>query len=161
MEKIPMTTYGYAKLEEELKHRIRIERPSIIDDIAEARAHGDLSENAEYHAAKEKQGINEAVIKDLEAKLSLAERIDPTTMSGSRVTIGATVEVVDVDSDEEKTYILVGPSEADIDKGLISITSPLGRALISKEEGDEAVFKAPGGVHTYEILNVKFQEINV
>ena len=161
MEKVPMTTYGYKKLEQELQYRINELRPQIIKDIAEARAHGDLSENAEYHAAKEQQGLNEAHIKDLQAKISLAEVVDPAKLSGKKVMLGATVEVVDVDTDKEITYILVGPEEADIDKGLISIMSPLGHAMIGKQEEEEFVLHAPSGDKNYEILSVKFQEINV
>ena len=161
MDKVPMTTYGFKKMEAELKHRISVERPQIIKDIEEARAHGDLSENAEYHAAKERQGLNEANIKDLESKTSRAEVIDPTKMSGSKVMIGATVQVVDVDTDKEVTYILVGPDEADLDKGLISIASPLGKAMISKEEGDEVVFNAPAGQRVFEIESVEFKAIEV
>lgn len=161
MEKVPMTTYGYGKMEKDLKHRLNTLRPEIIADIEEARAHGDLSENAEYHAAKERQGINEGMINMLQDRIARADVIDPTKMSGSRVMIGATVEVVDCDTDAEKTYILVGADESDLDNGLISISSPLGRSLIGKEEGDEATFHAPGGTRVYEVLSVKYQEISV
>lgn len=160
MEKVPMTTYGYAKMEKELHHRTRTLRPQIIQDIEEARAHGDLSENAEYHAAKERQGINEGIIKDLESKLSRADVIDPAKMAGSKIMMSATVKVVDED-DKENTYILVGPEEADLEKGLISISSPLGRAMIGKEEGDEFTFNAPGGSRSYEVLEVNYKKIDV
>ncbi|MEC8067447.1 MAG: transcription elongation factor GreA [Pseudomonadota bacterium] len=160
MDKVPMTTYGYAKMEKELHHRTRTLRPQIIDDIEEARAHGDLSENAEYHAAKERQAINEGMIKSLESKLSRADVVDPKKMSGKKIMMSATVKVVDED-DKESTYILVGPEEADLEKGLISISSPLGRAMIGKEEEDEFTFNAPGGSRTYEVLEVNYQEINV
>ena len=161
MEKVPMTTYGYKKLEADLKNRVNVLRPKIIADIEEARAHGDLSENAEYHAAKEQQAINEGMINMLQDKIARAEVVDPTKLKGDRIMMGATVELADCDTDEEKLYILVGPDEADIDQGLISVTSPLGRSLIGKEEGDEASFHAPGGNHTYEVLSVKYQEISL
>lgn len=161
MEKVPMTPYGYKKMETELHHRIRTLRPQIIKDIEEARAHGDLSENAEYHAAKEAQSINEGTIKSLESKISRAEVIDPSKMTGSRIMMGATVDVIDVDTDKAHTYILVGPEEADLDNGLISISSPLGRAMIGKEEGDEFTFTAPGGSRNYEVEKVEYKEIIV
>lgn len=159
MDKVPMTTYGHAKLEAELKKLKEVERPQVIQEIAEAREHGDLRENAEYHAAKEKQGFIEGRIQELESMLSRAQVVNPAALSGSRAVLGATLELVDVDSDKEVTYVLVGPEEADLDKGLISVGSPLGRALLGKEEGDEVVFKAPGGTHTYEILSVAFKAI--
>ena len=155
-----MTTYGYKKLEKELAHRTRTLRPQIISDIEEARAHGDLSENAEYHAAKERQGINEGIIKKLESTTSRAQVIDPTKLTGSRIVMGATVNVVD-EEDKETTYILVGPEEADLENGLISISSPLGRAMIGKEEGDEFTFNAPAGSRTYEVLDVQYKPIEV
>tara|TARA_R110000868_G_scaffold262401_1_gene520991 strand:+ start:165952 stop:166434 length:483 start_codon:yes stop_codon:yes gene_type:complete len=160
MEQVPMTVYGYKKMEKELHHRTRTLRPEIIADIEEARAHGDLSENAEYHAAKERQAINEGQIKHLESKTSRAQVIDPTKLSGSRIVMGATVKVVDAD-DKETIYILVGPDEADLEKGLISISSPFGRAMIGKEEGDEFTFKAPAGARTYEVLEVEYKAIEV
>lgn len=160
MEKVPMTTYGYKKMEAELLHRTRTLRPQIIADIEEARAHGDLSENAEYHAAKERQAINEGLIKDLESKTSRADVVDPTKMNSPRIMMGATVTVVDED-DNESTYILVGPEEADLEKGLISISSPLGRAMIGKETDDEFTFKAPAGSRTYEVLEVQYKAIEV
>jgi len=161
MERTPMTLAGQKKLEAELEHLKSVERPAIIEAIATARDHGDLSENAEYSSAKEKQSFIEGRIQELEAKLSLAEVIDPTKQTSSKVMFGATVRLIDVDSDIETTYALVGPDEADLNKGLISITSPLGRALIGKAEGDEATFKAPGGTRTYEVLGVQYKEISI
>lgn len=157
MEKIPMTTGGHAALEEELKQRTSVERPRIISAIAEARAHGDLSENAEYHAAKEQQSLNEGRIAELEDKLSRAEIIDVTKLSGSKVKFGATVTIVDEDTDEEKKYQIVGDLEADVKSGKISISSPIARALIGKEEGDSIEVTAPGGAKGYEILAVNYQ----
>jgi len=154
-----MTAQGLADLEEEFK-RLKEERPVISKAIGAAREHGDLSENAEYHAAKERQAINEGMIKNLESKLSRADVVDPKKMSGKKIMMSATVKVVDED-DKESTYILVGPEEADLEKGLISISSPLGRAMIGKEEEDEFTFNAPGGSRTYEVLEVNYQEINV
>ena len=161
MERTPITLGGLKKLETELNHLKSVERPAIIEAIATARDHGDLSENAEYSSAKEKQSFIEGRIQELEAKLSLADVIDPTKQKGTKVMFGATVKVVDVDTDKETTYALVGPDEADLEKGLISITSPLGRALIGKEEGDEAVFNAPGGTRTYEVLDVEYKAIDI
>lgn len=161
MERTPMTLAGQKKLEAELEHLKSVERPAIIEAIATARDHGDLSENAEYSSAKEKQSFIEGRIQELEAKLSLAKVIDPTKQTSSKVMFGATVRVIDVDADKEITYALVGPDEANLDKGLISITSPLGRALIGKEEGDEAIFSAPGGQRTYEVLDVQYKEISI
>ncbi len=161
MNKMPITPAGLKKLEAELIHLKGVERPNIIEAIATAREHGDLSENAEYSSAKEKQSFIEGRIQELEVKVNTAEVIDPTKQKGGRIVFGATVNVVDVDTDKEVTYALVGPDEADLAKGLISITSPLGRALIGKEEGDEAIFSAPGGSRTFEILDVKFVEIDV
>lgn len=156
MEKFPITAEGFAKMEAELKHRKSVERPAIIEAIAEARAHGDLSENAEYHAAKEKQSFNEGFIKDLEDKISRADIIDPKSMSGTVVKFGATVTVVDEDTDEEKTYQIVGEYEADLDKGKISIVSPIARALIGKTQGDSIEVKTPKGEKGYEVLKVAF-----
>ena len=161
MERTPLTLSGLKKLEAELENLKSVERPAIIEAIATARDHGDLSENAEYSSAKEKQSFIEGRIQELEAKLSLAEVIDPTKQKGSKVMFGATVRVVDVDTGKETTYALVGPDEANLEKGLISVTSPLGRALIGKEEGDEASFNAPGGTRTYEVLDVKFKAIEI
>ncbi|WP_103257607.1 transcription elongation factor GreA [Tabrizicola aquatica] len=155
MEKIPMTRRGFDALDSELKQLKSVERPAIIRDIAEAREHGDLSENAEYHAAREKQGFIEGRIKELEGLLSLAEVIDPTKLSGS-VKFGATVAVVDEDTDEKKTYQIVGETEADIENGLLNIRSPLARALIGKDEGDSVEVKTPGGTRSYEILSIRY-----
>lgn len=151
-----MTAEGYDALEVELKRRKSEERPRIIQAIAEARAHGDLSENAEYHAAKEAQGMNEARVAELEEKIGRADVIDISKLSGDRVMFGATVTVVDEDTDEEKQYRIVGESEADAKEGKISITSPIARALISKSVGDSVEVHTPGGGRAYEILKVKF-----
>ncbi|MGO9006317.1 MAG: transcription elongation factor GreA [Beijerinckiaceae bacterium] len=156
MDKVPMTVSGYASLEEELKRRQQIERPRIIQAIAEARSHGDLSENAEYHAAKDAQSLNEGRIAELEDKLSRAEVIDISKLSGSTVMFGATVTLVDEDTDEEKVYKIVGESEADVKAGLVSITSPTARALIGKKVGDTVEVNTPGGGKSYEILKVAF-----
>lgn len=159
MERVPMTTYGLKKMEQELKHLQDVERPAIIEAIEEARAHGDLKENAEYHAAKEKQGFIEGRIAELKDKTSRAQVIDPTTINSDKIVLGATVKVVDCDSDKEMTYVLVGPDEADIDKGLLSTTSPIGRSLLGKSVGDEIVVRAPGGEREYEITDISFIEI--
>lgn len=155
MEKIPMTQAGFSALEAELKQLKSEERPSIIRAISEAREHGDLSENAEYHSAKEKQSFIEGRIKELEGAISLAEVIDPSKLSGT-IKFGATVTLVDEDSDEEKTYQIVGEYEAKIEKGLLNIKSPIARALIGKEEGDIVEVRTPGGDKSYEILKVVF-----
>lgn len=151
-----MTVGGHAALETELKHLKSVERPEIINAISVARDHGDLSENAEYHAAKEKQGFIEGRIKELEAKLALAQVIDVTTMSGDTVKFGATVTIVNEDTDEESSYQIVGEDEANVRDGKISITSPIARAMISKEVGDTFEVNAPGGAKGYEILAVKY-----
>jgi transcription elongation factor GreA len=155
MDKIPMTRRGYDALDEELKQLKTEARPAVIRDIAEARAHGDLSENAEYHAAREKQGFIEGRIKELEGVISLAEVIDPAKLSGS-VKFGATVQLVDEDSDEKKTYQIVGEVEANIEAGLLNIRSPLARALIGKNEGESVDVATPGGLRSYEILSVRY-----
>lgn len=155
MEKIPMTRNGYTNLEVELKHLKTVERPTIIQAIAEAREHGDLSENAEYHSAKEKQSFIEGRVKELEGAISLADVIDPSKLSGA-VKFGAKVTLVDEDTDEEKTYQIVGEYEASIEEGLLNIKSPIARALIGKEEGDSVEVKTPGGDRSYEILSVVF-----
>jgi len=155
MEKIPVTPRGYKAMDEELKILKSVDRPAVIRAIAEAREHGDLSENAEYHAAREQQSHIEGRIKELEALISLADIIDVTRLSGS-VKFGATVALADEDTDEEKTYQIVGEPEADIEKGLLNIKSPIARALIGKEEGDSVEVRAPGGTRSYEILSVKF-----
>ena len=156
VDKVPMTAAGYAALNEELRRRQQEDRPRIIQQIAEARAHGDLSENAEYHAAKEAQSLNEGRIAELEDKLSRAEVIDVTKLNGSTIKFGATVTVVDEDTEEEKAYQIVGESEADVKSGRVSITSPIARALIGKTVGDTVEVTTPGGGKSYEILKVAF-----
>ncbi len=155
MEKFPMTARGYSDLEAELKDLKSNQRPAIIKAIAEAREHGDLSENAEYHSAREKQSFIEGRIKELESYISLAEVIDVTKLSGS-IKFGATVTIVDEDTDEEKTYQIVGETEANIEKGLLNMKSPIARALIGKEEGDSVEVKTPGGEKYYEILAIQY-----
>ncbi|MBM3636409.1 MAG: transcription elongation factor GreA [Hyphomicrobiales bacterium] len=157
MEKIPMTTAGFKALEEELRHRQQEERPRIIQAIAEARAHGDLSENAEYHSAKEQQSLNEGRIAELEDKISRAEVIDVSKLSGSTIKFGATVKLIDDDTDEEKTYQIVGDSEADVKDGKVSISSPIARALIGKKTGDSIEVNTPGGGKSYEIIDVLYR----
>jgi transcription elongation factor GreA len=156
MDKIPMTTAGHSALAAEYQRRTSEERPRIIRDIAEARAHGDLSENAEYHAAKEMQSHNEGRIQELEAVLALADVIDVAKLSGSTVKFGATVKIVDEDSEAEKTYMIVGDQEADASAGRISLSSPIAKAMIGKEVGDTFEVAAPGGAKSYEILEVRF-----
>jgi transcription elongation factor GreA len=156
VDKVPMTVPGYAALEAELKRRQQEERPHIIQAISEARSHGDLSENAEYHAAKESQSLNEGRIAELEDKLSRAEVIDVTKLSGATVKFGATLTLVDEDTDEEKTYQIVGEAEADVKSGKVSITSPIARALIGKKVGDTVEVNTPGGGKSYEVLKVVF-----
>jgi transcription elongation factor GreA len=156
MDKIPMTPSGHVALSEEYRRRTAEDRPAIIAAIAEARAHGDLSENAEYHAAKEQQSLNEGRIQELESLLALAEIIDISKLSGSKVKFGATVTVIDEDSEEEKTYTIVGDAEADASNGRISISSPIARALIGKDVGDAVEVAAPGGARGYEILEVRY-----
>lgn len=151
-----MTRRGFVALDEELKQLKSVERPAIIRAISEAREHGDLSENAEYHSAREKQSFIEGRIKELEALISLAEVIDPSKLSGS-VKFGATVDLVDEDSGEEKSFQIVGEHEADIERNLLNIRSPLARALIGKDEGDSVDVVTPGGKRSYEILAVKYQ----
>ncbi|UDL93034.1 MULTISPECIES: transcription elongation factor GreA [Lichenihabitans] len=157
MDKVPMTAFGHSALEAELKMRQQEERPRIIQAIAEARSHGDLSENAEYHAAKEAQSHNEGRIAELEDRLSRAEVIDVSKLSGSSVMFGATVTLVDEDTDEEKVYQIVGENEADVKSGKVSITSPTARALIGKKPGDTVEVNTPGGGKSYEILKVTFK----
>ena len=156
MEKFPMTPKGFVALNVELKQLKSVERPAIIRAIAEAREHGDLSENAEYHSAREKQSFIEGRIKELEGTIGLAEVIDPATLSGA-IKFCATVTIVDEETDEEKTYQIVGQTEADIENGLLNIKSPIARALIGKEEGDSVEVRTPGGVKDYEILTVAFK----
>ena len=155
MEKIPMTRRGFVALDEELKLLKSVERPAVIRAIAEAREHGDLSENAEYHAAREKQSFIEGRVKELEALVSLAEVIDPSKFSGS-IKFGATVTLADEESGEERTYQIVGEAEANIENNLLNIRSPLARALIGKEEGDSVEVKTPGGDRGYEVLTVRY-----
>ena len=156
MEKVPMTAEGYSALEAEIKHLKTVERPRIIKAIADAREHGDLSENAEYHAAKEQQGITEARVADLEDIISRAEVIDVSRLSGDSVKFGATVKLVDEDTEEEVRYQIVGEVEADVRQSKISITSPIARALIGKTAGDTVEVSTPGGGKCYEILKVDF-----
>lgn len=157
MDRIPMTLEGYEKLKEELDRLIKVERPRIIKAIAEARAHGDLSENAEYHAAREKQSFIEGRIRELQAKLSRAYVIDTSKINQNKVAFGAKVRVLDLDTDEEREFYLVGPHEADAKNGKISITSPVGRALIGKEVGEQVTIKAPAKTLNYEIISISFE----
>jgi transcription elongation factor GreA len=156
-EKVPMTLVGFGRLTEEMKRLKSVERPAIIKAIAEARGHGDLSENAEYHAAREKQSFIEGRLAEIEDKLSRAEVIDVSKLSGSTVRFGAIVTLVDEDTDQEATYQIVGVDEADLEKGLISISSPLARGMIGKTEGENIEVAAPAGPKGYEILKVRFQ----
>ncbi|RWK39609.1 transcription elongation factor GreA [Mesorhizobium sp.] len=156
MNKVPMTGEGFASLKEELRWRQQEERPRIIEAISEARSHGDLSENAEYHSAKEAQSLNEGRVNELEDFIARAEVIDITKLSGEKVKFGATVVLVDEDTEEKKTYQIVGDQEADVKSGRISISSPIARALIGKEVGDAIEVNAPGGARGYEIVQVQF-----
>jgi transcription elongation factor GreA len=156
MEKVPMTVGGFAKLEAELLDRQRNERPRIIAAISEARAHGDLSENAEYHSAKEQQSLNEGRIVELESMLARAEVIDVSKLSGDTVKFGATVKLIDEETEEEKTWQIVGDSEADAKAGRISISSPIARALIGKKAGTVVEVNSPRGARSYEILEVRW-----
>ncbi|WP_299748408.1 transcription elongation factor GreA [uncultured Boseongicola sp.] len=155
MEKIPLTRAGHSALNNELKKLKSVERPAVIRAIAEAREHGDLSENAEYHAAREKQSFIEGRVKELEGILSLADVIDTSRLSGT-VKFGAVIKIIDEDTNEEKTYQIVGEPEADIESGKLNIKSPLARALIGKDEGDSVEVRTPGGEKAYEILSIKF-----
>ncbi|MEY3597357.1 MAG: hypothetical protein RL543_1310 [Pseudomonadota bacterium] len=157
MDKIPMTAGGFQALTEELRQRQQVERQRIIQAIAEARAHGDLSENAEYHSAKEQQSLNEGRIAELEDKVSRAEVIDISKLSGSTIKFGATVKLIDDDTEEEKVYQIVGDSEADVKGGKVSISSPIARALIGKKTGDSIEVNTPGGGKSYEILEVAYR----
>jgi transcription elongation factor GreA len=154
MEKVPMTAEGYQTLDDELRRLKTVERPAVIAAIAEARAHGDLSENAEYHAAKERQGWIEGQLADIEDKMARAQVIDVSKLSGSQVKFGATVTVLDEDTEDEARYQIVGEHEADVRSGKISIASPIARAMIGKEKGDVVEVSTPGGVKAYEILKV-------
>ncbi|MCR9128753.1 MAG: transcription elongation factor GreA [Alphaproteobacteria bacterium] len=157
MQKIPMTAEGHQALDEELKHLKTVERPAVIAAISEAREHGDLSENAEYHAAKERQGWIEGRVQELEDKIARAQVIDTSKMSGDTVKFGATVTIVDEDTDAESTYRIVGDDEADVKAGKVSLSSPIARALINKEVGDVVEVNAPGGAKSYEILKVQWK----
>jgi transcription elongation factor GreA len=157
MDKIPMTGEGYAALESELKHCQQVERPRIIQQITDARTHGDLSENAEYHAAKETQSINEGRIAELEDKLARADIIDVSKLSGDTITFGATVTLIDEDTDEKKVWQIVGEPEADAKKGKISITSPLAKALIGKTKGASVEVNTPGGAKAYEVKKIEWR----
>ena len=156
MEKIPLTARGFAKLDAELRQLKSVERPAVIAAIAEAREHGDLSENAEYHAARERQSFIEGRIRELDATIGRSEVIDPSRFTGP-VKFGATVVIVDEDTEESKTYQIVGEQEASIEQGLLNLKSPLARALIGKEPGDSVEVRTPGGVRSYEIRTVSFQ----
>jgi transcription elongation factor GreA len=157
MDKLPMTAAGYTALEQELKHRQQVERPRIIQQISDARTHGDLSENAEYHAAKEQQAHNEGRIAELEDKLARADVIDVSKLSGDTVTFGATVTLIDEDTEEKRVWQIVGEPEADAKKGRISITSPLARALIGKSKGASVEVVTPGGAKAYEVKKIEWR----
>jgi len=156
-DSIPMTEKSFQRLQEELKTLVRIERPKVVQDIAEARSHGDLSENAEYDAAKDRQGFVEGRIKELNDKVARAQVINPATIENDKIVFGATVSLIDVDTDVEVTYQLVGEDEADIKEGKISITSPVGRALIGHECDEEVSIRVPSGVRVYEITSVEYK----
>jgi transcription elongation factor GreA len=156
MEKIPMTAEGYQALDAELKRLKTVERPSVIQAISEAREHGDLSENAEYHAAKDRQSFIEGRLLELEDKIARAQIIDVSKLSGKQVKFGATVNLIEEDSGDKSKYKIVGEDESDVKAGKISITSPIARAMIGKEEGDVVEVMAPGGARSYEIVKVKF-----
>ena len=156
MDKIPLTSAGYKRLDAELKELKSVRRPAVIKAIAEAREHGDLSENAEYHAAREEQSHIEGRVKELEGIIGLADVVDVSKLSGA-IKFGATVTIVDEDTDVQKTYQIVGEPEADIEKGLLNLKSPLARALIGKNEGDSIEVKTPGGEKYYEILSIKYK----
>jgi transcription elongation factor GreA len=157
MDKIPMTDAGYAALEQELRHRQQVERPRIIQQITDARTHGDLSENAEYHAAKEQQSLNEGAIAELEDKLARAEVIDVSKLSGDTIKFGATVTLVDEDTDKKHVWQIVGEPEANAKDGKISITSPIARALINKKKGETVEVNTPGGAKAYEITKIEWK----
>ena len=157
LNRVPITPDGYQRLKEELERLLKVDRPKNIRDISEARAHGDLSENAEYHAAKEMQSFLEGRIQELKTKIALADVIDPSRISQDKTAFGAKVKVMDLSTDEEKTFTLVGPDEADAKNGRISISSPVGRALINKEIGDVVNVKAPAKTMEFEILEISFE----
>ncbi len=156
LKRIPITPDGYHRLQEELERLLKVDRPKNIKDISEARAHGDLSENAEYHAAKEKQSFLEGKIQELKTKLALADVIDPSKITQNKTAFGAKVKVMDLSTDEEKTFMLVGPDEADAKNGKISISSPVGSSLLNKDIGDVVTIKAPAKTLEYEILEISF-----
>ncbi|MDQ6970753.1 MAG: transcription elongation factor GreA [Mariprofundus sp.] len=156
MERVPMTRQGAEALKKTITYLKGEKRHKIVAAIEEARAHGDLSENAEYHAAKEEQGMNEARLKDMEDKIARSQIIDPASISSDKVVFGATVVLLDVDADKEITYQIVGVDEADIEQGKVSITSPMARAMIGKEEGDAAIVQAPSGEREYEIQSIEY-----
>ena len=157
MDRVPITAKGFTALEDELRHRQQVERPRIIQAISEARAHGDLSENAEYHAAKEAQAMNEGRILELESLIARAEVIDVSKLNGDRIKFGATVKLIDEDTEQEKTYQIVGEPEADVRSGRVSVASPIGRALIGKTIGDTVEVATPRGGKSYEIVGVLFR----
>ncbi|CAK0753800.1 transcription elongation factor GreA [uncultured Gammaproteobacteria bacterium] len=157
MDKVPMTTAGYNRLQEELRHLKAVERPGVIRAIAEAREHGDLSENAEYHAARERQSFIEGRVMELEDRISRAEVIDTSKLSGKVIKFGASVTLADEDTDEENTYQIVGQDESDIKAGMLSISSPLARALIGKTAGDAVEVTTPGGSKSYEVVTVAYR----
>lgn len=156
MSKLPITPQGFLKLSKELEHLISHVRPQVIADLSEARSHGDLSENAEYDAAKERQGMVEARIRFLKSRLQQYQVVDPETLQGDRVTFGATVSIVDCETEKEETWQIVGEDEADLKKGRISISSPFGRALIGKEVGDAVEIRTPKGVRACEVVALRF-----
>ncbi|MBQ8037792.1 MAG: transcription elongation factor GreA [Proteobacteria bacterium] len=160
VERHPMTPYGFQQLKAELKKIREIDKPANVKAIEEARAHGDLSENAEYTYAKEQQGFIYGREKEVEALIATADVIDPATLSGERVVFGATVQLLDVDTDEEITYTIVGENESDSNHGRVSIKSPIARALIGKRIGDEAIVNAPKGKRTFEVLDIKFLSVD-
>ena len=157
MQRIPLTPDGYRKLQAELERLMKVERPQNIQAIAEARAHGDLSENAEYHAAKEQQSFIQGRIQELQGKIAMAQVIDPATIKQSKVAFGAKVKVLDIEADTEYVFILVGPEEADVKQGKISLSSPVGKALIGKDVGDTVTVKVPARTIEYEIVEITFE----
>ena len=157
MQRIPLTPEGFRKLQEDLEKLLKVDRPNNIKAIEEARAHGDLSENAEYHAAKEQQSFIAGKIQELKSKIAMAQVIDPSKIRQSSVAFGAKVKVLDIEADEEYIFNLVGPEEADVKQGKISLSSPVGKALIGKEVGDTAIIKAPARTIEYEILEINFE----
>jgi transcription elongation factor GreA len=157
MQRVPLTPEGFKKLEEELEKFVKVERPKNVKAIAEARSHGDLSENAEFHAAKEQQSFIEGKIKELKSKIARAHVIDPSKIKQSKVAFGAKVKVIDIETNEEHLFSLVGIDEADVKKGKISVSSPVGKALIGNEAGDTVIIKAPARTIEYEILEISFE----